>query len=130
MHSPTHNTHTHIHMHKHTIAIPQIKLPARAYCGEAVFVPRAQAAGEDDGYLVTFEHSYATGASSLVVYDAKTMSPAPVCRVAVPRRVPWGFHALWVPRSELDAQLPKGFVPAPLGVRDGESVGAGHGGEL
>lgn len=106
-------------------------MPERTYCGEAIFVPRAAATEEDDGYLVTFDYSYATGQSSLVVFDAKTMDPTPVCCVAVPRRVPWGFHALWVPQSELDAQLPRSFVPAPLG--DAGSMGtssAGRGGEL
>lgn len=106
-------------------------MPEGTYVGEALFVPRADAREEDDGFLVTFDYAYGTNQSSLVVFNAKTMDPKPICRVAVPRRVPHGFHALWVPRAELDAQLPAGFVPAPLG--DDGSMGtssAGRGGEL
>lgn len=114
----------------------QIKLPPQTYGGEAVFISRASANArdEDDGYLATFDFSYATNQSSLVVYDAKTMDPTPVCRIGLPRRVPWGFHALWVPRAELEAQLPKGFVPAPLAMGGGDEEGeggvGGRGGEL
>jgi hypothetical protein len=112
----------------------QLKFPPQTYGGEALFIPRAASRGEDDGYLVTLDYSYTTNQSSLVVYDARTMDPTPVCRVLLPRRVPWGFHALWVPRAELAAQLPKGFVPPPLPLGGAEEMGgssdAGRGGEL
>ena len=36
---------------------------------------------EDDGYLVTYVHNEASGESSMVVYDAKTMAAEPVARV-------------------------------------------------
>ena len=68
-------------------------------------------AGEDDGYLVTFVHDELAGSkgSSLVVYDAKTMSDKPVARVPLPHRVPYGFHCHHMNEEEFQQhlQLPK-----------------------
>jgi carotenoid cleavage dioxygenase-like enzyme len=64
---------------------------------ETVFVPRTNPAGEDDGFVVTFVADARTGASELVVIDALDFDGAPVARVKMPRRVPFGFHAHWVP---------------------------------
>jgi carotenoid cleavage dioxygenase-like enzyme len=40
----------------------------------------------------------------MVIYDAKTMSSTPVASVHLGRRVPFGFHALWVCDSKLSTQ--------------------------
>jgi Retinal pigment epithelial membrane protein len=61
-------------------------------------------AGEDDGYLLTIIYDEATGASEFVVYDAKTMAERPLARVALPQRVPYGFHSTWVTRDQLAQQ--------------------------
>jgi carotenoid cleavage dioxygenase-like enzyme len=71
--------------------------------GEAVFVP-AGSNGEDDGYLVTFVYDEGSGNSELVLYDAKTMSCNPVARVKMPRRVPFGFHGLWMTGKQIHVQ--------------------------
>ncbi|MCU1360454.1 MAG: 9-cis-epoxycarotenoid dioxygenase [Ilumatobacteraceae bacterium] len=63
--------------------------------GEPVFVPAGPAAGEDEGYLVTFIHDDSTDRSSLVVLDAHDMSVPPLATVALPQRVPVGFHGSW-----------------------------------
>jgi carotenoid cleavage dioxygenase len=61
--------------------------------GEAVF---AQAgAGEDEGFLMTFVHDDNTGVSEFVVVDATAPAKGPVARVALPQRVPYGFHGGW-----------------------------------
>eukprot|EP00887_Chlorella_sp_A99_P007809 scaffold20.g7809.t1 len=64
--------------------------------GEAIFVPDPSRQGEDAGHLVTFVHNELLGVSELVIYDAQAMSPEPVARVPLRRRVPYGFHAAWV----------------------------------
>ena len=75
--------------------------------GECLFVERARSAGgtgaEDDGYLVGFVHDERSGASQFWVMCARTMRPEPLARVALPRRVPYGFHALFVPEARLRA---------------------------
>jgi carotenoid cleavage dioxygenase-like enzyme len=44
------------------------------------------------------------GASEMVIYDSKTMSSEPVASIHLNRRVPFGFHALWVDAEKLKTQ--------------------------
>ena len=61
-------------------------------------------AGEDDGYLMTFVYDEPKDKSFFVVYDAHTMSSQPVARVAMPQRVPFGFHGLFLSEQQLQSQ--------------------------
>jgi carotenoid cleavage dioxygenase len=65
-------------------------------CGEAVFVPRAAGAGEDEGYLLTMVYDPHTDGSELVILDARRVAGEPLARVRMPHRVPYGFHGNWV----------------------------------
>lgn len=71
------------------------------YGGEAVFVPRSNATAEDDGWLLTFVYDETSETSELVVLDASSITEPPVARVLIPTRVPYGFHGLWIGRSQL-----------------------------
>lgn len=64
--------------------------------GEAVFVPRADDAAEDDGWYLAFVHDLATDRSELVVLDGTDWLGEPVATVHLPARVPLGFHGNWV----------------------------------
>lgn len=64
--------------------------------GEGVFVPRPDAKGEDDGWLLTFVYDKAADKSELLVMDAADLTAKPVARVHLPTRVPYGFHGAWV----------------------------------
>jgi carotenoid cleavage dioxygenase len=68
--------------------------------GEAVFVPRAAGAGEDDGWLLTLAYDPARDASDLVVLDARDVRGEPHAVVHLPCRVPFGFHGNWVPEED------------------------------
>jgi carotenoid cleavage dioxygenase-like enzyme len=68
-----------------------------ATAGEAVFVPRAPEAPEDDGYVMAFVHNPDRGAADLVILAAQDFGGEPVARVHLPARVPLGFHGSWVP---------------------------------
>ncbi len=65
------------------------------HTGEWLFVPTGH--GEDAGYLLAFEFDDRTRRSELVVLDATAITKGPVARVELPQRVPYGFHATWVP---------------------------------
>ena len=65
--------------------------------GEAVFVPSA-GGGEDEGWLLSVVTDVAADASRLLVLDAGSVEP--VASVALPRRVPAGFHGSWIEDGE------------------------------
>jgi carotenoid cleavage dioxygenase len=66
--------------------------------GEVVFVQaRGAEPGSDEGYLLTYVHDAATNGSELWVLDASHMAKPPLARVALPQRVPNGFHGSWLP---------------------------------
>ncbi|XP_043720517.1 probable carotenoid cleavage dioxygenase 4, chloroplastic [Telopea speciosissima] len=75
------------------------------YGGEPFFVARepgnCHVEAEDDGYLVTYVHDENTGESRFLVMDAKSPSLEIVAAVKLPRRVPYGFHGLFVRESDL-----------------------------
>lgn len=65
------------------------------HCGEAFFVPGD--GGEGEGWLLTLVYDHASDASELVILDATRVPRGPVATVVLPRRVPYGFHGVWVP---------------------------------
>ena len=67
--------------------------------GDPVFVPASPDAGEDEGWILTYVYDAARDASDLVVVDAQDFAAGPVATVTLPRRVPFGFHAGWVPTT-------------------------------
>jgi carotenoid cleavage dioxygenase len=64
---------------------------------EVVFVPRTETADEDDGWLLTFRYDRATDGSDVVIFAAQDLQAGPVATIALPDRVPFGFHSNWVP---------------------------------
>ncbi|KDP37806.1 hypothetical protein JCGZ_06708 [Jatropha curcas] len=76
----------------------------RCYGGEPFFVarqPENPEAEEDDGYLVSYVHDEINGESKFLVMDAKSPNLDIVAAVKLPRRVPYGFHGLFVKESDL-----------------------------
>nr|QPD79367.1 carotenoid cleavage dioxygenase 4 [Impatiens walleriana] len=74
------------------------------YGGEPFFVakePDNPMAGEDNGYVITYVHNENTGESSFLVMDAQSSDLDVVAAVRLPRRVPYGFHGLFVRESDL-----------------------------
>ncbi len=68
-----------------------------ASLGEAVFVPRGDAADESDGWLLLLVHSAATGTSALHILNADDLAGEAQAVIELPQRVPAGFHGNWVP---------------------------------
>ena len=68
---------------------------------EAIFVPAEGAdPNSDEGYLMSYVHDENTGETEFVVLDASDMAKAPIARVKLPQRVPYGFHGSWIPDPE------------------------------
>jgi carotenoid cleavage dioxygenase len=66
--------------------------------GEPVFVPAAGADPDsDEGYVMTFVYDGPSDKSELVIADASNFGAAPIARVKLPQRVPFGFHGSWIP---------------------------------
>ncbi|MFV2038755.1 MAG: carotenoid oxygenase family protein [Acidimicrobiales bacterium] len=63
---------------------------------EPVFVARRDGSAEDDGWLMVLVHDATTDTSDLVILDAQDVAGPEVARIALPRRVPDGFHGNWV----------------------------------
>jgi len=64
---------------------------------EPVFVPASPTAAEDDGWLLTYVYDAARDSSDLVILRADDFTGKPVTTVALPQRVPFGFHGSWLP---------------------------------
>jgi carotenoid cleavage dioxygenase len=67
--------------------------------GEWLFVDDPDSDGDDEGWLLSYVHDEATSRSRFVVLDATDVGAGPVASVALPQRVPYGFHATWVPET-------------------------------
>lgn len=65
--------------------------------GEPVFVPRSAQSSEDDGWVLAVWYDEELNRSEMVVLDAQNFAGAPVARIKLQHRVPWGFHGNWVP---------------------------------
>jgi carotenoid cleavage dioxygenase len=64
---------------------------------EAVFVPAAPDAAEDDGWVLSLVYDAARDTSDLLVLNAADFAGEPAAVVHLPQRVPFGFHGNWVP---------------------------------
>jgi len=76
-----------------------LDLGADAGQNEAVFVPRAADAAEDDGWLLCLTYDADVDRSKLVIHHAQDLHAGPVATVELPVRVPFGFHGNWIPDS-------------------------------
>lgn len=66
---------------------------------EAPFCPAKGATRndpEDHGYLVNFATDTNDWTSYCLIFDAKDVSKGPVCKIKLPHRLPFGFHANWI----------------------------------
>ncbi|UZJ55333.1 hypothetical protein CBS101457_004653 [Exobasidium rhododendri] len=90
-------------------------LPPHHYAQEATFVPRLDAAEEDDGYLTFFVFDEQSGldehgdcapraTSQLWIIDAKNMKDV-ICKVRLPQRVPYGLHGHWFSEHDIQSQV-------------------------
>jgi hypothetical protein len=65
----------------------------------------SQCASEDDGYLLCFVHDEGADSSELRIYDAASMDPEPLARLATPQRVPYGFHGTFLREAQVQRMM-------------------------
>jgi carotenoid cleavage dioxygenase-like enzyme len=88
-----------VHVDAHTGTETRWDPGPRFSSGEWLFV--ATGPSEAEGVVMTYVYDRAAGTSSLVVLDARNVDAGPIARIALPQRVPYGFHATWVPAGEV-----------------------------
>jgi 8'-apo-carotenoid 13,14-cleaving dioxygenase len=86
-----------IYKHDLQTGTARIDMGPGRHSGEPYFVPKQNAAAEDDGYLLTFVYDEGRDASELAVFDAADTTRPALARVLLPSRVPYGFHGSWIP---------------------------------
>ena len=64
--------------------------------GEPV-VASAPSGTEGEGWVMSYVYDRATDRSEVHILDATDVAGGPVATIAVPRRVPFGFHGSWLP---------------------------------
>jgi len=68
-----------------------------SFAEELVFVPRADAVREDDGYLLGMMYDHTRESrSSLVIIDASAITNGPICRLWLNHHVAHGLHGSWI----------------------------------
>ena len=67
------------------------------FTSEAIFVPRADDAAENEGYLLSVVTDMEAGKSSLEILDAQNVSAGPLASAKLNHRIPVGFHGGWRP---------------------------------
>jgi carotenoid cleavage dioxygenase len=65
--------------------------------GEPIFVPRAGATGEDDGYVLVICRDGKTQTSELLILDAQNFDAEPLARVKINAWLPTSVHGNWMP---------------------------------
>ena len=53
-------------------------------------------ADESSGWYLAYVYDPARNGSDLVIIDASDFTGPPVARIALPQRVPYGFHGNWI----------------------------------
>lgn len=80
-------------------------LPEGCFAGEFAFAPKSSSSspssgdGSDNGWLVAYVHNEVADKSEVHVVNAETMQLA--CRIALPVRVPYGFHSTFITKDRL-----------------------------
>jgi carotenoid cleavage dioxygenase-like enzyme len=69
------------------------------FVGEPAIVPKHDARDEGDAYILSFRYDQATDTSALLIIDGADFTGPPQAVVALPVRVPNGYHGTWVPRN-------------------------------
>lgn len=84
-------------LRKHNLCTGEVQFfyEANTYLSEGTFIPSPGGTNEDDGVLMLIQTSGLTNGSSLILLDARTLSP--VEQVPIPETVGWMGHGAFYP---------------------------------
>ena len=68
---------------------------------ESCFVPRKNAKGEGDGYVMVIASNYESTSSDLLIVDAQRLEDGILATVKLPFRLRSGTHTNWFPQADL-----------------------------
>ena len=80
--------------------------PQHSWYSEPWFAEADAAQSEDHGYVVVFQWNDALKRQTLDIFDARTIGQGPIAQVALPQRLPAGFHACWIEKDRLRTAAP------------------------
>ncbi|MBP6852527.1 MAG: carotenoid oxygenase family protein [Rhodoferax sp.] len=75
--------------------------PQHSWYSEPWFAEADAPQAEDHGYVVVFQWNAALQRQTLDIFDARDIARGPVAQVALPQRLPAGFHACWIEKDRL-----------------------------
>ncbi|MEP7247002.1 MAG: carotenoid oxygenase family protein [Gammaproteobacteria bacterium] len=81
--------------------IKQCQMEPAQSLQENCFVPRKNAKGEGDGYVLAIASNYESMTSDLVIADAQAIEQGVIATVKLPFRLRSGTHTNWFPQSVL-----------------------------
>ncbi|KAL4194118.1 hypothetical protein AMTRI_Chr05g67090 [Amborella trichopoda] len=91
---------------KKRIKVEYHRLEKNEFCDGVVFVARPGSTEEDDGWILCFIHNENTNTSHVHMIDAKKFEGAPVAKIKIPHRVPYGFHGSFLKEPRASSQMP------------------------
>jgi carotenoid cleavage dioxygenase-like enzyme len=78
-----------------------VHFPKNEFGGEPVLLAKPNTTDSRDFFVGTFLYNNMDGKSSFVLYDEEELT----VRLAMPHRVPFGFHGNWIPEDTLQSHL-------------------------
>ncbi|CAK7337629.1 unnamed protein product [Dovyalis caffra] len=78
------------------IKVEYHKFEHNTFCTGAAFVPKLGSQEEDNGWIITFVHNEDTKMSKAYIIDTKKFTSEPLAKIALPCRVPYGFHGAFM----------------------------------
>ncbi len=65
------------------------------FVSEPIFVPKAHANAEDEGWILTMVYDGANHRSDLVILDGQNLEQTPVAKLHLKHHIPYGLHGSW-----------------------------------
>jgi carotenoid cleavage dioxygenase-like enzyme len=78
-----------------TDTLTTANLGENRYPMEPIYAPDAQ--NRDRGWIITVVYDGNTDTSEVWIFDADRLDVEPVCRLGLPKVIPFGFHGTWKP---------------------------------